>query len=54
MSEPKLHYWLIVYEDGDTYKDFAATAERVIEIQQTIYNRTKPIWAVIRLAEGSE
>ena len=45
----KMHYWLIIYEDGDTYKDFAATLDRAVEIQRTVYNRTKPIWAVIRI-----
>ena len=47
----KINYWLIIYEDGDTYRDFAATLERAIEIQRTIHNRTKPIWAVIRIAD---
>ncbi len=50
----EIHWWLIIYEDGDTYRELAATLERAIEIQRTIYSRTKPIWAVIRLAEGSE
>ncbi len=47
----KIHYWLIIYENGDTYKDFAATLDRAVEIQRTIYNRTKPIWAIIRIQD---
>ncbi len=47
----KINYWLIIYEDGSTQKDFAATLERVIEIQRTIYNKTGPIWAIIRIAD---
>ena len=47
------YYWLIVFDDNTTEKDFAATAERAIQIQREIKGNNKPIQAVIRI-RGSE
>ena len=44
-----MYYWLIVFDDFTTEKDFAATAERAIQIQREIKNNASPIHAVIRL-----
>ncbi len=49
MPEEKIYYWLVVFNDNTTEQDFAATAERAIQIQREIKNNKKPIQAVIRL-----
>ncbi len=54
MTEEKMYYWLIVFEDNTTCKDFAVTPERAVEIQRTINNNDKPIKAVIRLGTSEE
>ena len=47
-----IYYWLIVFMDNTTNWDFAATAERAIQIQREIHNNATPVQAVIRLAGG--
>jgi len=47
-----IYYWLIVFMDNSTEKDFAATAERAIQIQREIKGNKEPIQAVIRIRGG--
>jgi len=49
MTENIMCYWLIIYEDDTTAKQFALTPERAIEIERTIANNQNPIKAIIKL-----